>query len=366
MPTLRHPSVSFAELLAPAVASKALAGAVVAVADGQGLLALEAAGFADRAAAAPMETDAVFWIASTTKSITGVAVMMLVDQGLVSLDDPVDKHFPEFKQLWVNAYAAPDCVLLRKPERMPTLREMMCHTSGMAFAGPTEWPLDQTPLEFAPRFYALTPLQSPPGTKYGYSNMGINLAGRILELVTGRRFEDWLDENLLGPLGMVDTTFWPSERQIARLAKAYTANADKTDLQETPIVQLVRPYHDRSRQPMPAGGYFSTAHDLVRFGRMLLNGGQLDGRRYLSEQAMAEIRRKQTPPAVAETYSVGFHVEGEGFGHGGALGNSLKVNPALDLVLVYNIQHAGYINDGQAVQAEVWKAACAKLGKKSV
>ena len=136
-------------------------------------------------------------------------------------------------------------------------------------------------------------LQFEPDTRYQYSNAGINTAGRIIEVVSGMPYEEFLDRRLFGPLGMKDTTFRPSKRQSARLAKSYKPNADDTDLEEIPIAQLRYPLDDRARQPMPAGGLFSTARDLARFCRMVLNGGSFEGTRYLSEAA---VRRDDEPP----------------------------------------------------------------------
>lgn len=365
MQSIQSPKLNFSGLLNERVAKQMIAGAVVGVADVDGVISLETAGHADVAGGVAMKPDALFWIASMSKPMTGVAVMMLVDRGLISLDDPVTKYIPDFKHLWMSVYSTPDCMLLRKPERPPTIREMMCHCSGMAFGGTIEWPLDTYPLIEAMRVYALTPLTSAPGTKYAYSNMGINTCGRIIEIVTGQRYEDFMDEHLIRPLGMVDTTLWPTAQQLTRLAKTYGPNEAKTALVETGFVHMTKPYDDRrNRHPMPGGGYFSTVSDVLRFGRMLLNDGQLDGKRYLSPAAMAEIRRKQTPEGVTENYSVGFSADPDTFGHGGALGTNLRVSPLYGITAVYLIQHSGYINEGGGVLGAFWTAATEKLGKK--
>ncbi|MCX5662742.1 MAG: serine hydrolase [Planctomycetota bacterium] len=359
------PSVSFSELLNPLAAKQMIAGAVVGVGDAKGVLSLEAAGSADIAGGKAMSPDALFWIASMSKPITGVAVMMLVDQGKIALDDPVTKYIPEFKHLWQCVYGTADCVLLRKPERPPTIREMMCHCSGMAFSAAVEWPLDIMPLAEAARVYALTPLASAPGTKYAYSNMGINTCGRIIEIVTGERYEDFVENHLCKPLGMKDTTLWPSKKQLERLAKAYGPNPEKNALVDTGFTHLTKPYDDRERRfPMPGGGYFSTASDMLRFGRMLLNDGELDGKRYLSVAAMGEIKRKQTPQAVTENYSVGFTADPDTFGHGGALSTNLRVSPLHGITTVFLVQHTGFINDGGGALGTFWTAATEKLGKK--
>src|SRR5262249_44292346 len=183
-----------------------------------------------------------------------------------------------------------DHILLRKPKQPVTVRHVLSHTSGMPFQSAMERPtLDVLPLRDAVRSYALTPLQSEPGTKYQYSNAGINTAGRIIEVVSGTAYEDFLDRRLFAPLGMKDTTVWPNEEQTARLAKAYRPNREKTGLEETTIGQLQYPLRDRKRYPMPGGGLFSTAQDVGRFCQMVLGGGVFKGKRILSEAAVKEM-----------------------------------------------------------------------------
>jgi CubicO group peptidase (beta-lactamase class C family) len=179
------PAKGIAPALQPFVDRHALAGAVTLVADKDKVLSLEAVGFADVAAGKPMRTDALFWIASQSKPVTAAALMMLVDGGKVSLDDPVAKYLPEFKDQWLAVEQDKDHVLLRKPKRPVTVRDILSHTSGMPFRSALEQPtLDLLPLRDAVRSYAMTPLQFEPGSRYQYSNAGINTAGRIIELAT--------------------------------------------------------------------------------------------------------------------------------------------------------------------------------------
>ena len=208
-----------------------------------------------------MRTDCVFWIASQSKPITAAAVMILVDEGKLKLDDPVEKYVPEFKGQMVIAEKDEGHVLLKKPKHPITVRNVLSHSSGLPFASPIEKPtLDLFPLECRVRSYAMLPLGFEPDSKNQYANAGINTAGRIVEVVTGMPFEKFLDERLFKPLGMRDTTFWPSGQDPQRLAKAYKPG--KGGLEECPIAQLKYPLDDPQRQPMPAGGLFSTAADL--------------------------------------------------------------------------------------------------------
>jgi CubicO group peptidase (beta-lactamase class C family) len=266
--------------LQPLVDSHSLAGAVTLVADKERVLSLGAVGSADVAAGKPMTTDALFWIASQSKPITATALMMLVDEGKLALDDPVEKHLPEFHHQWLAVEQDHDHLLLKQPRRPITVRDILSHTSGLPFASAAEQPtLDLLPLRVAALSYAMTPLLFEPGSKYQYSNAGINTAGRIIEIKSGMPYEEFLETRLLRPLGMRDTTFRPGDAQLLRLAKSYKPNRDGNGLEETTITQLKYPLSDRKRQPMPAGGLFSTAHDLARFCQMISNGGVFEGKR---------------------------------------------------------------------------------------
>jgi CubicO group peptidase (beta-lactamase class C family) len=217
-------------------------------------------------------------------------------------------------------------------------------------------------LRDAAKSYAMTPLQSEPGTKYQYSNAGINTAGRIIEVVSSMPYEEFLDKRLFGPLGMKDTTFWPNEDQLKRLAKPYKPNKDKNDLEETTIGQLKYPLNDRKRQPMPAGGLFSTADDVGRFCQMMLNGGVVNGKRILSEDAVKQMTTKQTGDAVKDNYVLGWSAGGDNFGHGGALSTNMTVNTKYGLVMVFLVQHAGFPGDGSKSLGAFQKAAVEAFG----
>jgi CubicO group peptidase (beta-lactamase class C family) len=351
--------------LQPFVTNHTLAGAVTLVASARGVLSLEAVGYMDIAAKKPMRTDALFWIASQSKPMTATALMMLVDEGKVSVDDPVEKYLPEFKGQWVKAEGDTEHVLLKRPAHPITVKNVLSHTSGLPFSSPLEQPtLDLLPLAARVRSYAMLPLEFEPDSKYAYSNAGINTAGRIIEVVSGMPYEQFMEQRLFQPLGMKDTTFWPSPRQVRRLAKSYKANAAKTGLEETTVTQLRYPLTDRTRQPMPAGGLFSTASDVSRFCRMILNGGMLDGKRYLSEAAVKQMTSKQTPAALKERYGFGWSskVDGE-FGHGGAYATNMTIDPQHGLVFIWMVQHADFPGDGAKSQDAFLQAAKAAFAK---
>jgi CubicO group peptidase (beta-lactamase class C family) len=348
-----------AAALKPFVDSHSLAGAVVLVADKDKVLCIEAVGFADIAAKLPMPLRALFWIASMSKPITGAALMMLVDEGKVRLDDPVEKYLPEFKGQSLAVGKDKESKQLKQPKHPITVREILSHTSGLPFSTAAEKPtLDALPLRDAVRSYAQAPLQFEPGIRWQYSNAGINTAGRIIEVVSGMPYEDFLQKRLFDPLGMKDTTFWPSEEQLKRLAKGYGPNKDKTDLVETKIGQLRYPLNDRGkRYPMPAGGLFSTAEDVGVFCQMVLNGGIHKGKRLLSEAAVKEMTDKQTGPGIKTGYGLGWATGGNSFGHGGAFATNMTIDTKRGLITVWMVQHAGFPGNGGQSQAAFRKAA---------
>lgn len=358
------PSTS-SSLLKPFVDKHELAGAVALVADKNKVLSVEAVGFADIAAGKVMRQDNIFWIASQTKPMTAVAVMMLVDEGKISLDDPIEKYLPEFRGQMVVAEKDSEHIVLRKPKHPITVRETLNHTSGLPFKSAIEEPtLDGLSLSSAVRSYAMTPLLSEPGTVYRYSNAGINTAARLIEVVGKVKYEDFMQQKLFDPLGMKDTTFWPNEAQSLRVAKSYRPDASKTNLAEFPISQLIHPLSDRvHRFPMPAGGLFSTAIDTSLFCRMLLNNGELDGKRYLSENAMRELSKRQTPPAMKESYGLGFSVSPDSYGHGGAQATNMEIRSGKGLVLVWMVQHGGFPGEGSKAQGAFKSWALDKFGK---
>jgi CubicO group peptidase (beta-lactamase class C family) len=357
---------TIAAVLQPFVDRHELAGAVTLVAGRESVLAIDAVGFVDLEAKEPMVENALFWIASQSKPITATALMMLVDEGKVRLDEPVATYLPEFKDVWLTVEHGKDHMLLKQPEQPITIRHILSHTSGLPFKSALEQPtLDQLPLRVAVRSYAMTPFLFAPGSRYLYSNAGINTAGRVIEVVSGMPYAEFLSTRLFDPLGMRDTTFWPSGEQLLRLAKAYKPGPDKTGLVETPITQLTYPLHDRdTRYPMPAGGLFSTARDLARFCQMILNGGTFEGTRYLSESAVKEMTTRQTGKDLKESYGLGWAIGNGTFGHGGAYATNMTIDPQRGLITLWLVQQAGgFPGEGGKSQAAFRAAALEMFGK---
>ena len=343
---------TLASAIQPFVDCGLIAGAVLLAANKDNVLALEAVGYADLEAKKPMTPDSLFWIASMTKPMTGTALMMLVDEGKVNVDDPVEKYLPEFKGQMVVAEKDDDHVLLKKPQHPILVREILCHTSGLSFSSPIETPaLDQFRLRDAVRSYAMSPLQFEPGTQYQYSNAGTNTSGRIIEVVSGLAYEDFMDQRLFGPLGMKDTTFWPNDGQLQRLAKVYRSRDDKSGLEEATLSMLSYPLNDLKRKSMPAGGLFSTAADCAKFCQMILKGGVSEGRRYLSEPAVRQMTMKQTGDRVEMSYGLGWSTDNGKFGHGGAYKTNMTIDPTRGLITVFLIHHTNewHQDEGQDI-----------------
>jgi len=236
-----------AKVVEPYIENREIAGAVMLVANRDRVIDRETIGFADLANRTPMRPNDLFWIASMSKAMTVAAVMMLVDEGKISINDPVEKYLPEFKNQMVRvASKGDDAAAALEPASHPiTIREILSHTAGLPFKSSREnGALDLLPLKTAVESYAADPLIYQPGTKYSYSNEGINTAGRIVEVVSGMRFQDFLEQRLFKPLGMKDTTFWPSGEQLKRLAKSY----DSGSLREVQVDQLTYPLDDRARR----------------------------------------------------------------------------------------------------------------------
>jgi CubicO group peptidase (beta-lactamase class C family) len=214
------------------------------------------------------------------------------------------------------------------------------------------------------RSYAMGALQFSPGTKYQYSNAGINTTGRLIEVVSGMPYEKFMDERLFKPLGMRDTTFWPSASQVKRLAKSYAPNKEKNGLEETTVTQLRYPLSDRrSRYPMPAGGLFSTASDTAKFCQLILNGGSFNGRRLLSEESVKQLTSKQTGPDLKDGYGLGFSTGPGWCGHGGAYATNMTIDRQHGLILIWMVQHAGFPGNGGKSQEAFKQAAMERYAK---
>ncbi|MGC4044304.1 MAG: serine hydrolase domain-containing protein [Armatimonas sp.] len=327
--------------LQPYLDSYKMAGIIGIIADRQGKVHYKnLIGYADVEAKKTITEDNVFWVASMTKMFAGASIMMLVDEGKVSLDDPVTKFLPQLSKWMVVEEKDADHVVLKPLVRPVTIRHILSHTSGLTGMSELQQVTgsDSTPLKARAISSVTGPLQWQPGEKYQYGNQGMNIAARVVEIVSGMPYETFLQTRFFDPLGMTDTTFWPSDAQIARLANPYGPNKTGSGYAKGGVDFLSKPLSDRvHRFPEAGGGLFSTTHDILRYGLMLANNGELNGKRYLSPAAMDELRKEQTG-ATKVNYSLGYHLRNGMFGHDGAYGTDLSVNPKTGMIAIFMVQ----------------------------
>jgi CubicO group peptidase (beta-lactamase class C family) len=262
-------------------------------------------GWADLDGREPMSRDAVFRIFSMTKPVVAAGALKLVDQGKLSLDDPVAKFIPAFAQIKVYAGGSADQPALSLPDSVMTVRHLLTHTAGLPY-GLTQSPVDSifrraelydaasTLQQFADSIARL-PLLFSPGTRWSYSS-GLEIVGRIIEVVSGQSLDRFLAEQIFQPLGMRSTSFRERPDYGDRLTQLYSRP------QGGPL-QVVREgllamYEPQARFLWASGGLLSTTDDFLRFAQMLLNGGELNGVRVLSSNSVAEMMRNQLPSAL--------------------------------------------------------------------
>ena len=353
------------------VDSGTVSGAVTLVATRSGIAHWEAVGKSDLSAGRDMQKDDLFWIASMTKPMTAVCVLMLQEEGKLSIDEPVEKYLPEFKNQWLVEKKDAKKLVLVRPKRPVTVRDLLTHTAGLGDVKP---PRPASTLGELTMAYAREPLQFEPGSQWSYSNPGINTLGRLVEVLSGRDFATFIQERVFDPLQMRDTTFWPSEEQLKRTAKSYRLNKDSGQLEETTVYFTEGRLSDRSRTPFPAGGLYSSAKDVAQFYRMLLNAGALEGRQLLRPETVELMTTTQsgeikTGFVEGMSWGLGFQVvrEPQGstaalskgtFGHGGAYATHSWGDPVKGIAYVLLIQRAGMPNgDGAEIRAAFQKVA---------
>ena len=339
-----------------------IAGAVTLVGHGGKVVHLGAVGLADIESSKQMQSYRMFSIASMTKPVTATAVMILQDEGKLSVDDKISKYLPEFKNVKMKDGS--------DPEREITIRDAITHTSGLSGSQVFDSSLRESVDQLAEN-----PLRFQPGTRWQYSP-GLNVAGRIVEIVAEKPFEVFAQERIFAPIKMNNTTFFPTEKQQARIAGLYRVD-DKKKLAEVDN-RIVDPSNVKG--PNPSGGLFATARDMYRFYQMILSGGQLrKGDRIVSEQAVKQMTSPQTgdlvtgftpgncwglgwcivrePQGVTEALSSGT------FGHGGAFGTQGWVDPETDTIYVLMIQRSDLPNsDDSEIRKSFHKAASESLG----
>lgn len=337
-----------------------LSGAVTLVQRHGATASLEAVGWADIEAKKPMRPDTIFQVMSMTKPFVGTAIMMLADEGKLSISDPVEKHLPEFRGQMVVAKKHDDGSLtLKKPARVTTIFDMMTHTSGMSYLPPAGIKELNTTMERtladAVLLYSQMPLEFEPGSKWQYSNLGIAILGRIIEVRSGMPFEKFLETRIFQPLGMKDSHFFLPSEKHARLAAIYKKGPDGKLIKagDETLGGYALNFRKGAKYPAPEWGLYTTARDLAAFYQMLLSGGG----KLISKSAIDTMTRKQTGDlrsghmpntAFGLTWEVIEDPRGElaylstgTFGHGGAFGTHGWVDRKKDVVGVFLIQMTG-------------------------
>lgn len=339
----------------------AITGAVTLVARKGHVVHFQAHGLMDTESKRPMEKGAIFRIASMSKPVTAVAVLMLVEEGKIRLSDPVSRFLPEFKKMQV-AVARPvkapgdDPFYTVPADRELTIRDLLTHTSGL-MSWQSQIPVPKlestaTLATYIPQF-AKVPLDFQPGTQWSYSGRGgPDLLSRIVELVTGQTYDAFLRARLFEPLGMKDTFFYPPDDRRPRMVTLYqrspnglmkAANQDGFSLPN---------YHSG------AGGLMSTAEDYLQFGQMLANGGELNGKRILSPRTVELMSSnhvgdmfngKLGRPArgmgfgllvavIQDPVAAGLRLSTGTFGWDGAYGTQMWVDPKEKMVTLIMMQ----------------------------
>ncbi len=354
------------EVLQPYVTSGQLAGAI-SVFYKDGVQETCCIGYADVAAKRPIRMDNVFMQCSQTKGFCGVTIAKLVEEGRLSLDDPVSKYLPEFGELWVLDGEKDGIKTLHKAKNVLTVRMVLNHTGGFPFEISAKrsdvrgggWS-GGAPLRQTASIAAASPLLFEPGTRETYSNTGIDIGAAVVEVITGMKWEQYLKQEVLDPLGMKSTWFWPTDKQLKKKIELYEYKKDAPAEWREEMGWEQRPYNDSHVFPSAGAGLWTTANDQLKFYKMLMNlGVGENGVRILKEETVKNILARSTRPEGLGGYSLGLSApvednEDAWFGHGGAWGTNCTVNWHKKELKLWVIQSAG---GPQPWSSEVDKAA---------
>jgi CubicO group peptidase (beta-lactamase class C family) len=346
-----------------------ISGAVTLVARDARVVHFEAHGLRDVQSQAPMTTDTIFRIASMTKPVTGVAVLMMVEQGKIRLGDPLSRFIPEFKNVKVATPQPADRARVNSvpASREITIQDLLTHTaglltvSGLGLQSPRPWPLAPTDTlaSYIPRL-AGVPLDFQPGTRWSYSPLaGGDVLGRIVEIASGHTYDQFLKTRVFDPLGMKDTFFYVPADRRSRLVGLY----DSTPGGLRPRAETVSTSSGAFFGA--AAGLQSTAEDYLRFAQMLANGGILDGHRLLRAQTVRLMASNQVGDmigkneesrtdgrlnrgvgqgllvgTVEDPKAAGLRLSAGSFGLGGTFGTQVWIDPKERLVMILMIQSA--------------------------
>jgi CubicO group peptidase (beta-lactamase class C family) len=348
--------------MARLVDEKQVAGLVTLLERHGKIVHFNAAGKLDVRKPDPLQKDSIFRIYSMTKPITGVAMMMLYEEGKWRLDDPVTRYIPEFARLKVYAGKNDDgSPKLEDAKRSMTMRELMTHTGGLGYVLNANNPVDKmiidanvlnarAPLQDMITGLAKIPLLAQPGTRWSYS-IGVDVQGYLVEKFSGQPFAEFVRTRIFEPLGMKDTAFYVPKEKLLRLAQVHTgAGANLAVDENRPDATLV------PAGPSGGGGLFSTAADYARFCEMLLQGGQFNGVRLLAPRTVEMMRTnhvnpdplKTMPPGtgwgmdfqiVIDAAAAGDSVSSGTYSWFGIAGTWFWIDPVEDLAFVGMVQH---------------------------
>ncbi len=322
-------------------------------------------GYADVARKIPMSLDRTFMQCSQTKGFCGVTVAMLVEEGKISLDDPVAKYLPEFKTLYV-AKKGKDGKTARVPAKnVLTIRMVMNHTGGLVTDIPSKnkrgWPA--IPLRDAAREAANCTLVFEPGTRVLYSNTGIDVGAAVVEVVTGKKWDVFLKERVLDPLGMTDTAFNPTDEQLSRSISMYDVAEGKKAKFCAFRKKMPLPHNGPHIHPSAGAGLWTTVNDQLKFYKMLMNLGVGDnGVRILKEDTVKDVLAVSRRPAKYGGYSLGLVVNFDRgtMGHSGAWKTYCQVNWRKKELKLWAVQE-WHSNKLKMPWFKAWNAAADKF-----
>ena len=310
-------------------------------------------GYADADAKRPIALDNVYMQWSQTKGFCGVTIAILVEEGKLNLDDPVSKYLPEFETLWIKASESNGVQRLVKAKNRLTVRNVMNHTGGFPFELPNGQAMGgwsrRMPLRSVAATAAAQPILFEPGTNVRYSNVGIDIGAAVVEIVTGKRWEDFLKERVFAPLGMENSGFWPTDEQLANKIEMYDVKGGEKAKWKKQASWMQRPYNDDRVFPSAGAGLWTTAADQLKFYKMLMNLGiGENGVRILKEETVKSILATSTRPATLKdpNYSLGLRApakagEDEWFGHGGAWGTNCMAHWHKKELKLWAVQFSG-------------------------
>ena len=353
------------DALTPYVENGQLSGAI-SVFYKDGVQEVACVGYSDVAAKRKITMDDVYMQCSQTKGFCGVTIAKLVEEGKITLDDPVSKYLPELATLWVKGTETNGVRTLNKAKNVLTIRMVLNHTGGFPFEICAKqgnlkgggWS-GGAPLRQTAAIAAACPLLFEPGTKVQYSNTGIDIGAAVIEVVTGMHWEDYLQKTVLDPLGMTSTSFWPTDKQLETQVEMYDCHKDAPATWKSENAMEQRPYNDRSRVFASAGaGLWTTANDQLKFYKMLMNlGVGENGVRILKEETVKSILAVSTRPEGLGGYSLGLSApekdgEDQWFGHGGAWGTNCSVNWHKRQLKLWAVQLNGNPRPWEAARAK--------------